>query len=127
MVKDAEAHAAEDKERKALVEAKNHAEALVHSTEKSLKEYGSKVSAADKSAIESALTELKSVMEGENVTAIQEKTNTLAQASMKLGEAMYKATQGGPEGGDPSDTAKSEGVVDAEFEEVDEDERKKSA
>jgi molecular chaperone DnaK len=128
MVKDAEAHAAEDKERKGLVEAKNHAEALVHSTEKSLKEYGGKVSAADKSAIETAITDLKSVMEGDNAEAIREKTATLAQASMKLGEAMYKATQGGPEGGDQGEgPPKGEGVVDAEFEEVDEDERKKSA
>jgi molecular chaperone DnaK len=131
MVKDAEAHAAEDKERKALVEAKNHAEALVHSTERSLKEYGSKVSAADKSAIEAAVAELKTAMEGEDAEAIREKTAALAQVSMKLGEAMYKATQGGPEGGrggdQPGGEGKSEGVVDAEFEEVDEDERKKSA
>src|SRR5437762_10247425 len=91
MVKDAEAHAAEDKERKALVEAKNHAEALVHSTERSLKEYGSKVSAADKSAIEAGITDLKSAMEGDDVERINEKTNALAQAAMKLGEAMYKA------------------------------------
>jgi molecular chaperone DnaK len=131
MVKDAEAHAAEDKERRALVEAKNHGEALVHSTEKSLKDYGDKVSAADKSAIEAALAELKQAMEGENAETIRDKTNALAQASMKLGEAMYKATQG--EGGDGGEgtaggaSAKNEDVVDADFEEVDDDERKKSA
>ena len=77
MVKDAEAHAAEDKERRALVEAKNHAEALVHSTEKSLAEYGDKVSAADKSAIEAAIAELKSALEGEDVEAIKAKTAAL--------------------------------------------------
>src|SRR5205807_1541081 len=118
MVKDAEAHAAEDKERKALVEAKNHAEALVHSTERSLKEYGSKVSAADKSAIEAGITDLKSAMEGDDVERIREKTNALAQVAMKLGEAMYKATQGGEGPGDTGSSPKSEGVVDAEFEEV---------
>src|SRR6185295_2325334 len=89
MVKDAEAHAAEDKERPALVEAKNHGEALVHSTERSLAEYGSKVSAADKSAIEAAVADLKSALEGEDTEAIKAKTAALSQASMKLGEAMY--------------------------------------
>ncbi len=98
MVKDAEAHAAEDKQKRALVEAKNHGEALVHSTEKSLKDYGDKVSAADKSAIETAVSELKSAMEGDDVEAIQAKTQALAQASMKLGEAMYQAGQAGADG-----------------------------
>ena len=78
MVKDAEAHAAEDKERRALVEARNHAEALVHSTEKSLADYGDKVSAADKSAIETAIAELKTALEGEDVEAIKAKTKALA-------------------------------------------------
>ncbi len=130
MVKDAEAHAAEDKEKRALVEARNHGEALVHSTEKSLADYGDKVSAADKSAIETAVAELKSAMEGEDVEAIQAKTKALAQASMKLGEAMYAANQAGAEGGDgesaDADGTKNEDVVDADFEEVDDD-KKKSA
>jgi len=129
MVKDAEEHAAEDKERKALVEAKNHGEALVHSTEKSLKDYGDKVSAADKSAIETAIADLKSALEGEDAEAIKEKTNALAQSAMKLGEAMYQASQAGA-GGDGGDASggsdKNEDVVDADFEEVDDD-RKKSA
>ncbi len=127
MVKDAEEHAAEDKERRALVEAKNHGEALVHSSEKSLQDYGDKVSAADKSAIEAALADLKSALEGEDVEAIKEKTNTLAQSAMKLGEAMYQASQAGAgsDGGDGGD-AKNEDVVDADFEEVDDD-KKKSA
>jgi molecular chaperone DnaK len=129
MVKDAEEHAAEDKERRALVEAKNHGEALVHSTEKSLSDYGSKVSAADKSAIEAAVADLKSALEGEDVEAIKEKTNALAQSAMKLGEAMYQASQAGADGGDADGSAsgKNEDVVDADFEEVDEDDRKKSA
>jgi molecular chaperone DnaK len=116
MVKDAEAHAAEDKRRKELVEAKNHADALIHSTEKSLAEFGDKVSAADKAAIEQAKADLKSALEGEDAAAIQQKTQALAQASMKLGEAMYAAHQGAAgQPGAPGD----EGVVDAEFEEVD--------
>src|SRR5664279_3910795 len=110
MVKDAEAHAAEDKERRALVEAKNQGEALVHSTDKSLKDYGDKVSAADKAAIETALAELKSALEGDNADAVKEKTNALAQASMKLGEAMYEASQANAPGGDApgDDGAKNE-------------------
>jgi len=127
MVKDAEAHAAEDKERRALVEARNHGEALVHSSEKSLADFGSKVSAADKSAIETAIAELKTAVAGENVETIKAKTNALAQASMKLGEAMYAANQTGAGGGDAGGEAKGEDVVDADFEEVDEDQKKKSA
>jgi molecular chaperone DnaK len=129
MVKDAEAHASEDKERRALVEAKNQGEALVHSTEKSLKDYGDKVAAADKTAIETALADLKSALEGDSGDAIKEKTNTLAQASMKLGEAMYAASQANAPGGDAPGGdagAKNEDVVDADFEEVDDD-KKKSA
>ena len=91
MVKDAEAHAAEDKERRALVDAKNQGEAMIHSAEKSLVDYGEKVSAADKSAIEAAAAGLKTALEGEDVEVIKAKTNDLVQASMKLGEAMYKA------------------------------------
>jgi molecular chaperone DnaK len=130
MVKDAEAHAEEDKKKKELVEAKNHGEALVHSTEKSLTDYGDKVSEADKSAIEAAVAELKSTMEGDDVEAIQAKTQALSQAAMKLGEAMYQASQAGAEGADgaaPEGGAeKNEDVVDADFEEVDDD-KKKSA
>ncbi|MBB6306785.1 molecular chaperone DnaK [Xanthobacter tagetidis] len=122
MVKDAEAHAAEDKKRRAAVEAKNHAEALIHSTEKALAEHGEKVGAAEKGAIETAVADLKSVMEGDDAEAITAKTNALAQASLKLGEAMYAAQQGGEAGASkPADD-----VVDAEFTEVDDD-KKKSA
>jgi molecular chaperone DnaK len=133
MVKDAEAHASEDKQRKELVEAKNHAESLMHSTQKSLAEYGDKVSPADKQAVEAALADLKSVVEGEDKDAIEAKTNALAQAAMKLGEAMYKAAQGGDGGAGGPDMggsgasgrqAADDGVVDADFEEVKDDDRK---
>ncbi|NDB68505.1 MAG: molecular chaperone DnaK, partial [Methylocystaceae bacterium] len=117
MVKDAEAHAAEDKQRRELVDAKNHAEASVHAAEKSLAEYGDKVSAADKSALEAAIASLKNALEGEDVDSIKAKTTELAQASMKLGEAMYKTQQaeaGGASGGEqPHDD-----VIDAEFKDV---------
>ncbi|OYX13812.1 MAG: molecular chaperone DnaK [Rhizobiales bacterium 32-66-8] len=122
MVKDAEAHAAEDKKRRALAEAKNHAEALVHSTEKALAEHGDKVGAPEKTAIETALADLKSALEGGDAEAIQAKTQALAQVSLKLGEAMYASQQGGGDTAEP----KADDVVDAEFTEVDDD-KKKSA
>lgn len=122
MVKDAEAHAEEDKKRRAVVEAKNHAEALVHSTEKALSEHGDKVGAPEKAAIETAIAELKTALEGDDAEAIAAKTNTLAQASLKLGEAMYASQQGGGDAG----AAPKDDVVDAEFTEVDDD-KKKSA
>jgi len=126
MVKDAEANAVADKAKREAVEAKNQGESLIHSTEKSLKDYGDKVSAEDKAAIESALTALKDVLEGDNAETIKEKTAALAEVSMKLGEAMYKASQAEAEakaaGGD---NAGDDDVVDAEFEEVPDD--KKSA
>ncbi|WP_181706343.1 molecular chaperone DnaK [Chthonobacter rhizosphaerae] len=121
MVKDAEANSAADKKRREAVEAKNQAEGLIHSTEKSLSEYGSKVSAADKSAIESAIQDLKSSLEGGDAEAIKAKTTTLAQAAMKLGEAMYASQQGG----DAEPGTAGDDVVDADFEEVKDD--KKSA
>jgi len=126
MVKEAEANAASDKTKREAVEAKNQAESLIHSTEKSLKDYGDKVSAEDKGAIETALADLKGVLEGEDAEVIKEKTNALAEASMKLGEAMYKASQAEAEakaagGAKPAE----DDVVDADFEEVKDD--KKSA
>jgi molecular chaperone DnaK len=119
MVKDAEAHAAEDKKRKELVEARNQGDALVHSTEKSVAEFGDKVSEADRAAIESAKADLKTALEGDDVEAIQQKTNTLAQASMKLGEAMYAAQQGAGAQPGAQGAPGDDSVVDAEFEEVD--------
>jgi molecular chaperone DnaK len=131
MVKDAEAHAEEDKKRKAQVEAKNHAEALVHSTEKTLAEHGAKVGEADRRAIETALADLKEALKGSDADAITTKANALAQASMKLGEAMYKQAEqqpGGGEGGDGGGAeAKKDDVVDAEFTEVDDDKKNKKS
>jgi molecular chaperone DnaK len=130
MVKDAEAHAAEDKKRRELVEAKNQGESLVHSTEKSVKEFGDKVSAEDKSAIETAVEALKTALGGEDVEAIKSRTNELLQASMKLGEAMYKASQAEAQAGaQPAgeQEPKKDDVIDAEFKEVGEDDKKKSA
>ena len=96
MVKEAEANAAEDKKRKELVEAKNHADALIHSTEKAMAEHGDKVGAEEKTAIETAITDLKSELEGENTEAIAAKTQTLMQAADEVGEAMYRKTQARP-------------------------------
>ena len=136
MVKDAEAHAEEDKKRKAQVEAKNHAEAMVHATEKALTEHGSKVGETERRAIENAIADLKEALKGDDAAAITAKTNALAQASMKLGEAMYKQAQEGQGGpGDPGGAApggdgsagKKEDVVDAEFTEVDDDKKNKKS
>ncbi|MFZ1681932.1 MAG: molecular chaperone DnaK [Rhizobiaceae bacterium] len=125
MVKDAESHAEDDKKRRAVVEARNQGEALVHSSEKSLKEYGEKVSEADRAAIADAIAALKTAIEGEDAEAIKEKTDKLAEASMKLGQAMYEAAQADESAGGE---AKADGdVVDADFEELDEDGKKKSA
>ena len=126
MVKDAEANAAADKQRRELVEARNQGEAQVHSVEKSLAEYGDKVSGADKSVIETALSDLKTALAGEDAEAIQAKTNALVQASMKLGEAMYAAAQAGEAGAEPGAEAKKDDVVDADFEEVDDDKKKRA-
>jgi molecular chaperone DnaK len=135
MVKDAEQHAAEDRQRKELIEARNQAESLVHSTQKSLNEVGDKVPQADKSTIEAAIAELKSAAESEDIEAIKTKTNDLAQVAMKLGEALYREqaqqADGGGGGGDGQaqdenggDQQGGEDVVDAEFEEVRDEDRK---
>jgi molecular chaperone DnaK len=131
MVKDAEANAAEDKKRRELVDTKNQGEALVHSSEKSLAEFGDKVGEAEKTAISDAITALKTALEGEDVEAIKGRSNDLAQASMKLGEAMYKSQQAeaaaGAEGGDGAQAKKDEDVIDADFKEVDGADKKKGA
>jgi molecular chaperone DnaK len=123
MVKDAEANAAEDKKRREAVDAKNHADALVHSTEKALAEHGSKIVDTERRAIEDAVSDLKEALKGDDAEAIKAKTNTLAQASMKLGEAMYKQQAES----DAAKDAAKDNVVDAEFTEVDDDKNKKSA
>ncbi|ACI57358.1 molecular chaperone DnaK [Rhizobium leguminosarum] len=130
MVKDAEAHATEDKKRREAVEARNQAESLIHSTEKSLKDYGDKVSEADRTAISDAIAALKTASEATEPDAddIKAKTQTLMEVSMKLGQAIYEAQQA--EGGAAAGDASAEGgdnVVDADYEEIKDDDRKKSA
>jgi molecular chaperone DnaK len=137
MVKEAQEHAEEDKKRRAAVEARNQADSLIYSTEKALREHGDKVPASDRQPIEQAVTDLRAVLDSEDADAIRSKTDALAQVSMKLGEAMYRAHQEGGDsdaGGDSGPGAAGgggggarEGVVDAEFEEVDDTGRKRSA
>ncbi|MGY4628447.1 Hsp70 family protein [Bradyrhizobium sp. USDA 4486] len=123
MVKDAEANAEADKKRREAVTAKNEADGLVHSTEKALAEHGSKVAESERRAIEDAVSDLKEALKGDDAEAIKAKTQTLAQASMKLGEAMYKQQA---EADAKKDAAKDD-VVDAEFTEVDDDKNNKKS
>jgi molecular chaperone DnaK len=127
MVKDAEANAAEDKKRREAVDAKNHADALVHSTEKALAEHGSKIADTERRAIEDAVSDLKEALKGDDAEAIKAKTNTLAQASMKLGEAMYKQQAESDAARDAAKDAAKDDVVDAEFTEVDDDKNNKKS
>ena len=129
MVRDAESHAEEDKKRRETIEARNHADSMVYSTEKSLREFGDKIDAVEKGNIENKITELKKVMEGEDAEAIKKATDELAQSAHKLAEAMYAqkpadeaAAPGAEQTG--SSTHKDEKVVDADFEEI-KDEKKK--
>ncbi|MGG6898637.1 MULTISPECIES: molecular chaperone DnaK [Rhizobium] len=129
MVKDAEAHAAEDKKRREGVEAKNQAESLIHSSEKSLKDYGDKVTEADRTAISDAIAALKTATEASepNADDIKAKTQTLMEVSMKLGQAIYESQQAEAASGDHSAAGKDD-VVDADYEEIkNEDDRKRSA
>lgn len=125
MVKDAESHSSEDKERRELVEIRNHAEALIHTTEKTLADNKDKVQDADREKIEAAIKELKESLESTDKTAIKEKTDGLTQASMSLGEALYKASQAGAEEDtsseipDESEKMNKQDIVDVDFEEVD--------
>ena len=128
MIKDAEAHAEEDRKRKELVEARNQADTLVYTTEKSLREYGDKIDADTKKNIEDAIERTKKAMEGTDAEAIRKAVEELSQASHKLAEAMYaqaSAEAAGEEAGKEAGEKKEEGVVDAEFEEVKEDKEEK--
>ncbi|MCS6879161.1 MAG: molecular chaperone DnaK [Geminicoccaceae bacterium] len=124
MIKEAQEHAEEDRRRRELIDARNHADSLIYSTEKSLREYGDKVGAQEREAIERAIADLKAVLDGEDTAEIKRRTDALARAAMKLGEAMYRAQQAGT--GTSGGGARESGVVDAEFEEVDGD-KKRSA
>ncbi|MBY0406213.1 MAG: Hsp70 family protein, partial [Rickettsiales bacterium] len=126
MVKEAQANAEEDKKRRALVEAKNQADGLIHSAEKNLKEHGDKVPASDKAQIEKDVQSLKDALASEDVTRIEQQVEALTQSTMKLGEAIYKAEQAGAASAAPQgdananpQAANDEGVVDATYEEVD--------
>jgi len=131
MVKDAEENQAADKKRRESVEARNNADGLIYSTEKTMTEHGEALAAEDKTAIEDAIADLKTALEGDDVEAITAKTEALAQAAQKLGEAMYKAQQEEAAAGDMGDMGGDAGraqaggddsnVVDADFEEVDDD------
>jgi molecular chaperone DnaK len=133
MMKEAQEHAGDDKKRRELVEARNHGDAAVHQIEKAMKEHGDKVGEAERSAIEDAMSAAKEAIKGEDAELIRSKTDALQQASLKLGEAMYKGMN--PEGGAPGGAAGDAGggataggdgnVVDADFEEVDEEKKKK--
>ena len=135
MVKDAETNKEADKKKREAVDARNQADTLLHSTEKNLKEHGSKVSDADKKAIEDASANLRNAIKGTDLEEIKKKTQDLVQASMKLGEAIYKSQQSakpGPGDVTPKDTKqegkKDDNVVDADFEEVkDKDENKEKS
>ena len=131
MVKEAEANKDADKKKREAVDARNQADTLIHSTEKNLKEHGSKVSDADKKAIEDASANLRNALKGTDVEEIKKKTQDLVQASMKLGEAIYKSQQSAAKPEDKDDTKKEDkkddNVVDADFEEVKDDNKEKSA
>ena len=128
MVRDAESHADEDKKRRETVETRNHAEALIHATEKNLSEHGDKIDATEKAAIESQIADLREAIAAEDAEAIETRMEQLGQSSMKLGEAMYKAEQqagaGAASAEEPAAGAKADepdNVVDADFEEVEDD------
>ena len=130
MVKEAESNKEEDKKKREAVDARNQADTLLHSTEKNLKEHGSKVSDADKKTIEDASANLRNALKGTDVEEIKKKTQDLVQASMKLGEAIYKSQQSAkPEDKNNSnkEEKKDDNVVDADFEEVKDENKEKSA
>ena len=132
MVKDAEANKDADKKKRESVDVRNQADTLIHSTEKNIKEHGSKISDAEKKAIEDGSNALKEALKGEDVEDIKKKTETLVQASMKLGEAIYKSQQGtkpesNKDDGKDEKGKKDDNVVDADFEEVKVDNKEKSA
>ena len=131
MVKDAESNKEADKKKRESVDARNQADTLLHSTEKNLKEHGSKVSEADKKAIEDSSANLRNALKGTDIEEVKKKTQDLVQSSMKLGEAIYKSQQSAKPGDAPKDTKqegkKDDNVVDADFEEVKDDNKEKSA
>ena len=133
MVKEAESNKEADKKKREAVDARNQADTLLHATEKNLKEHGSKVSEADKKAIETSASNLRNAIKGTDIEEIKKKTQELVQSSMKLGEAVYKSQQSAkpdtkPKGNDKKEEGKNDdNVVDADFEEVKDENKEKSA
>ena len=133
MVKEAEANKEEDKKKRDAVDARNQADTILHATEKNLKEHGSKVSETDKKAIETSASNLRNAIKGTDIEEIKKKTQDLVQSSMKLGEAVYKSQQSAkpdtkPKGNDKKEEGKKDdNVVDADFEEVKDENKEKSA
>ena len=132
MVKDAEANKETDKKKREAVDVRNQADTLIHSTDKNLKEHGAKISDADKKTIEDSSAALKEALKTENIEEIKKKTEALVQASMKLGEAIYKSQQNNKPDSKKDDGKNNEGkkddnVVDADFEEVKDENKEKSA
>jgi molecular chaperone DnaK len=123
MVRDAETHADEDRKKREVIEARNHADGLVYSTEKALKDHGDKVDEATRAAIETAIAEVKTAMEGEDAEAIKNKSEALAQSAHKLAEAMYAQEQAQSASAEPAAEGGDEKVVEAEYEEVDKDKK----
>ena len=128
MVKDAESNKEADKKKRESVDVRNQADTMIHSTDKNLKEHGSKVSDSEKKTIEDCSTSLKDALKGEDIEDIKKKTEALVQASMKLGEAIYKSQQNtkpdsNKDDGKDNKDKKDDNVVDADFEEVKEDKK----
>ena len=119
MVKDAEANKEIDKKKRETVDARNQADTIIHTTEKNLKEHGSKISEAEKKAIETGISDLRNALKGTDIEAVKKKTQDLVQSSMKLGEAVYKDQQ--KQSGAKDTEQSKENVVDADFEDVKED------
>ena len=131
MVKDAEANKEADKKKRETVYARNQADSIIFSTEKSLKEHGDKITEEEKKAIENGISDLRNALKGTDVEEIKKKTQDLVQASMKLGEAIYKSQQSAQPNDAPKDAKgedkKDDNVVDADFEEVKDENKEKSA
>jgi len=129
MVKEAEENAESDKKKREAIDSRNQADSLIHETEKNVKEHGSKISDSDKKKIESDIEELKKVKDSEDLDSIKSKTEQLVQSSLKLGEAIYKQSPQGqpgqpdPGAEEPSSEKNDDKVVDADFEEVDENKK----
>ena len=129
MVKEAEENAETDKKKREAVDSRNHADSLINETEKNLKEHGDKIPESDKNKINSDIEELKKILDGDDIESIKSKTEALVQSSLKLGEDIYKnnpqdaAPQPDPSGAEPSSENKNEKVVDADFEEVDDNKK----